>query len=235
MVAGCGSERSDAIVERIDSLPGSLATEHGGAADRMELQARLTGDDSSPATTSDGGRTGPSGSSWRNVTGVVVRAEVGPSRDAVVHAQLQKDVTDVRRTGLGRPSRPHRQGLPRSRSAAEGFMRCWPAWRPGYLRCGLAIRHRVPTIGNYPYHAENGLLLTYGEAANPLTSAPRNTSTKSCVAPSPAIFRSRGQSSLTSWSISRPRRRWNSWFQSHSCCLPIRSLNKTTHFRLWHF
>jgi ABC transporter substrate binding protein len=33
---------------------------------------------------------------------------------------------------------------------------------------GLAMQHRVPTFGNYPHYAENGLLLAYGGDADPL-------------------------------------------------------------------
>jgi putative ABC transport system substrate-binding protein len=128
--------------------------------------------------------------------------------DAVVHAQLEKDVTDAA-TKLGfawqafDPAAPEDYDAIFARLAAEGFDAAYV--EPGPLLdanqtriAGLAIRHRIPTAGNYPYHAENGLLLAYGESADPSTSAPRNTSTKSCAAPSPPIFRSRGRSSSAS-------------------------------------
>ena len=98
--------------------------------------------------------------------------------DAVVHAQLEKDVTDAA-TKLGfawqafYPAAPEDYDAIFARLAAEGFDAAYV--EPGPLLdanqtrvARLAMRHRVPTVGNYPYHAENGLLLAYGEAANPL-------------------------------------------------------------------
>jgi putative tryptophan/tyrosine transport system substrate-binding protein len=98
--------------------------------------------------------------------------------DAVVHAQLEKDLTDAA-TKLGftwqafYPAAPGDYDAIFARLAAEGFDAAYI--EPGPLLdanqtrvAGLAVRHRVPTVGNYPYHAENGLLLAYGEAADPL-------------------------------------------------------------------
>jgi len=98
--------------------------------------------------------------------------------DADVRAQLEKDVTDAATT-LGfawqafYPAAPEDYDAIFARLAAEGFDAAYV--EPGPLLdvnqtriAGLAMRHRVPTVGYYAYHAENGLLLAYGEAANPL-------------------------------------------------------------------
>jgi putative ABC transport system substrate-binding protein len=98
--------------------------------------------------------------------------------DAVVHAQLEKDVTEAA-TKLGfvwqafYPAAPEDYDAIFARLAAEGFDAAYV--EPGPLLdanqtriAGLAMRHRIPTVGNYPYHAENGLLLAYGESADPL-------------------------------------------------------------------
>jgi putative ABC transport system substrate-binding protein len=98
--------------------------------------------------------------------------------DTVVHEQLEKDVTDAA-TKLGfawqafYPAAPEDYDAIFARLAAEGFDAAYV--EPGPLLdanqtriAGLAMRHRIPTVGNYPYHAENGLLLAYGEAADPL-------------------------------------------------------------------
>src|SRR5882757_3341721 len=98
--------------------------------------------------------------------------------DADVKAQLEKDVTDAA-TKLGftwqafYPAAPEEYDAIFARLAAEGFDAAYV--EPGPLLdanqtriAGLAMRHRVPTVGYYAYHAENGLLLAYGEAANPL-------------------------------------------------------------------
>ena len=60
-----------------------------------------------------------------------------------------------------------------SRLAAEGFDAAYV--EPGPLLdenlarvAGLAIKHRIPTFGNYPYYAEKGLLLAYGGGADPV-------------------------------------------------------------------
>jgi putative tryptophan/tyrosine transport system substrate-binding protein len=98
--------------------------------------------------------------------------------DAVVHAQLEKDVTDAA-TKLGfawqafYPAAPEDYDAIFARLAAEGFDAAYlepdPLLDANQTRVArLAMRHRIPTAGNYPYHAENGLLLAYGEAANPL-------------------------------------------------------------------
>jgi putative ABC transport system substrate-binding protein len=60
-----------------------------------------------------------------------------------------------------------------ARLAAQGFDAAYvepgPLLNENQTRiAALALRHRVPTIGNYSYHAENGLLFAYGEAADPL-------------------------------------------------------------------
>src|ERR1035437_8396809 len=58
--------------------------------------------------------------------------------------------------------------------------RSLPGWRrkvsmrhmlspaPCSTRTSSALRLRIPTFGNYPYYAENGLLLAYGGDADPL-------------------------------------------------------------------
>jgi ABC-type uncharacterized transport system substrate-binding protein len=98
--------------------------------------------------------------------------------DAVVHAQLEKDVSDAA-TQLGfvwkafSPAAPEDYDAVFTRLAAEGFDAAYV--EPGPLLdanqtriAALAMRHRIPTVGNYAYHAENGLLFAYGEDATPL-------------------------------------------------------------------
>jgi putative ABC transport system substrate-binding protein len=98
--------------------------------------------------------------------------------DAVIHAQLERDVTDAS-TKLGfawqafSPAAPEDYDAIFARLAAEGFDAAYV--EPGPLLdanlprvAGLAIQHRVPTFGIYPYYAENGLLLAYGGDADPL-------------------------------------------------------------------
>ena len=98
--------------------------------------------------------------------------------DAVVHAQLEKDVTGAS-TKLGftwqafNPAAPEDYDAIFARLAAEGFDAAYV--EPGPLLdanlariAGLAIQHRIPTFGNFPYYADNGLLLAYGGDADPL-------------------------------------------------------------------
>ena len=98
--------------------------------------------------------------------------------DSVVHAQLEKDVTDAS-TKLGfawqafNPAAPEDYDAIFARLAAEGFDAAYV--EPGPLLdanlarvAGLAMQHRIPTFGNYPYYVENGLLLAYGGDADPL-------------------------------------------------------------------
>jgi putative tryptophan/tyrosine transport system substrate-binding protein len=98
--------------------------------------------------------------------------------DAAVHAQLEKDVTDAS-TKLGftwqafSPAAPEDYDAIFARLAAEGFNAAYvepgPLLDANLVRvAGLAIKHRIPTFGNYPYYAENGLLLAYGGDADPL-------------------------------------------------------------------
>jgi putative ABC transport system substrate-binding protein len=98
--------------------------------------------------------------------------------DAVVHAQLEKDITDAG-TKLGftwqafSPAASEDYDAIFARLAAQGFDAAYvepgPLLNENQTRiAALALRHRVPTIGNYSYHAENGLLFAYGEAADPL-------------------------------------------------------------------
>jgi putative ABC transport system substrate-binding protein len=98
--------------------------------------------------------------------------------DVVVHAQLEKDITDASTT-LGfewkafSPAAPEDYDAIFSRLAAEGFDAAYV--EPGPLLdenlarvAGLAIKYRIPTFGNYPYYAEKGLLLAYGGGADPV-------------------------------------------------------------------
>ena len=98
--------------------------------------------------------------------------------NAGIHAQLEKDVTDAS-TKLGftwqafNPAGAEDYDAIFPRLAAEGFDAAYV--EPGPLLdanlariAGLAIQHRVPTFGNYPYYVENGLLLAYGGDADPL-------------------------------------------------------------------
>jgi putative ABC transport system substrate-binding protein len=98
--------------------------------------------------------------------------------DAVVHAQFEKDVTDAS-TKLEfawqafSPAAPQDYDAIFARLAAEGYDAAYV--EPGPLLdanlariAGLAMRHRIPTFGNYPYYADNGLLLAYGGDADPL-------------------------------------------------------------------
>jgi putative ABC transport system substrate-binding protein len=98
--------------------------------------------------------------------------------DAVVHAQLEKDLADAS-TKLGfawqafTPAAAEDYDAIFARLAAEGFDAAYV--EPGPLLdanlariAGLAIQHRIPTFGNYPYYAEKGLLLAYGGDADPL-------------------------------------------------------------------
>jgi putative ABC transport system substrate-binding protein len=98
--------------------------------------------------------------------------------DVVVHAQLEKDFTDAS-TKLGfawqafSPAAPEDYDAIFARLAAQGFDAAYV--EPGPLLdanlarvAGLELRYRVPTIGNYPYYVENGLLFAYGGDANPL-------------------------------------------------------------------
>jgi len=98
--------------------------------------------------------------------------------DADVQAQLKKDITDAATT-LGftwqafYPTTPEEYDAIFARLAAEGFDAAYvepsPLVDANQTRiAGLAMRYRIPTVGNYIYHAENGLLFAYGEAANPL-------------------------------------------------------------------
>jgi putative tryptophan/tyrosine transport system substrate-binding protein len=98
--------------------------------------------------------------------------------DALVHAQLEKDVTDASvKLGFAwqafNPAAPEDYDAIFARLAAEGFDAAYV--EPGPLLdanlariAGLAIQHRIPTFGNYPYYVENGLLLAYGGDASPL-------------------------------------------------------------------
>jgi putative tryptophan/tyrosine transport system substrate-binding protein len=98
--------------------------------------------------------------------------------DAVVHAQFEKDVTEAS-TKLEfswqafNPAAGEDYDKIFARLAAEGFDAAYV--EPGPLLdanlprvAGLAMRHRIPTFGNYPYYADNGLLLAYGGDADPL-------------------------------------------------------------------
>lgn len=98
--------------------------------------------------------------------------------DPTVHAQLEKDVTDAS-TKLDFAWQAFDAAGPEdynsifARLAAEGFDAAYV--EPGPLLdanlarvAGLAIRHRIPTFGNYPYYADNGLLFAYGGGADPL-------------------------------------------------------------------
>lgn len=98
--------------------------------------------------------------------------------DAVVHAQFEKDVTDAS-TKLEftwqafSPAAAADYDAIFARLAAEGYDAAYV--EPGPLLdanlarvAGLAIQHRIPTFGNYPYYANNGLLLAYGGDADPL-------------------------------------------------------------------
>lgn len=98
--------------------------------------------------------------------------------DAGVHVQLEKDVTDAS-TKLEfawqafNPVTPEDYDAIFARLAAEGFDAAYvepgPLLDANLVRvAGLAMRHRIPTFGNYPYYAENGLLLAYGGDADPL-------------------------------------------------------------------
>ncbi|HEY0913200.1 MAG TPA: ABC transporter substrate binding protein, partial [Bradyrhizobium sp.] len=98
--------------------------------------------------------------------------------DAVVHAQFEKDVTEAS-TKLEfswqafNPATAEDYDKIFARLAAEGFDAAYV--EPGPLLdanltrvAALAMRHRIPTFGNYPYYADNGLLLAYGGDADPL-------------------------------------------------------------------
>jgi putative ABC transport system substrate-binding protein len=98
--------------------------------------------------------------------------------DSVVHAQFEKDVTEAS-TKLAftwqafSPAAPEDYDSIFARLAAEGYDAAYV--EPGPLLdanlarvAGLAVRHRIPTFGNYPYYADNGLLLAYGGDADPL-------------------------------------------------------------------
>jgi len=98
--------------------------------------------------------------------------------DPIVHAQLEKDIADAS-TRLGfawqafNPAVPEDYDAIFARLAAQGFDAAYV--EPGPLLdanlarvAGLAIRHSVPTFGNYPYYADNGLLFAYGGGADPL-------------------------------------------------------------------
>lgn len=98
--------------------------------------------------------------------------------DAVVHAQLEKDVTGAS-TKFGftwqafNPAAPEDYDAIFARLAAEGFDAAYV--EPGPLLdanlarvAKLAIKHRIPTFGIFPYYADNGLLLAYGGDADPL-------------------------------------------------------------------
>jgi putative tryptophan/tyrosine transport system substrate-binding protein len=98
--------------------------------------------------------------------------------DAVVHAQFEKDVTEAS-TKLEfswqafNPATAEDYDKIFARLAAEGFDAAYV--EPGPLLdanlprvAGLAMRHRIPSFGNYPYYADNGLLLAYGGDADPL-------------------------------------------------------------------
>ncbi len=98
--------------------------------------------------------------------------------DAGVHAQLEQDVTDAS-TKLQfawqafNPAIPEDYDTIFARLAAEGFDAAYvepgPLLDANLVRvAALGMRHRIPTIGNYPYYAENGLLLAYGGDADPL-------------------------------------------------------------------
>jgi putative ABC transport system substrate-binding protein len=98
--------------------------------------------------------------------------------DAAVHAQFEKDVTEAS-TKLQftwqafSPAAPEDYDAIFVRLAAEGYDAAYV--EPGPLLdanlarvAGLAVQHRIPTFGNYPYYADNGLLLAYGGDADPL-------------------------------------------------------------------
>ena len=137
---------------------------------------------------------------------------------SVVHAQLEKDIADAG-TKLGftwqafSPAAPEDYDAIFARLAAQGFDAAYvepgPLLNENQTRiAALALRHRVPTIGNYSYHAENGLLFAYGEAADPLNERAAEYVDRILAVPSRAIFRLRDRSSSISWSTSRLRRRW---------------------------
>jgi putative tryptophan/tyrosine transport system substrate-binding protein len=98
--------------------------------------------------------------------------------DAVVHAQLEKDVTEASmKLGFAwqafNPAAPEDYDAIFARLAAEGYDAAYV--EPGPLLdanlahvAGLAIQHRIPAFGNYPYYVENGLLLAYGGDADPV-------------------------------------------------------------------
>ncbi len=98
--------------------------------------------------------------------------------NAIVHAQLEKDITDAS-TKLGFSWQPFSPATPEDYDAifvrlqAEGFDAAYV--EPGPLLdanlprvAALAIKHRIPAFGNYPYYADNGLLLAYGGDADPV-------------------------------------------------------------------
>ena len=98
--------------------------------------------------------------------------------DPTIHAQFEKDVTDAA-TKLGfawqafSPAAADDYDAIFARLAAEGFDAAYV--EPGPLLdanltrvADLAKRQRIPTFGNYPYYADQGLLLAYGGDADPL-------------------------------------------------------------------
>jgi putative ABC transport system substrate-binding protein len=98
--------------------------------------------------------------------------------DPIVHAQFEKDVTDAA-TKLEfawqafSPAAPDDYDAIFARLAAEGFDAAYvepgPLLDANLIRVAeLAMRQRVPTFGNYPYYADQGLLLAYGGGADPL-------------------------------------------------------------------
>jgi putative ABC transport system substrate-binding protein len=101
--------------------------------------------------------------------------------DAVVRAQLEKDFTalaaDLEFTWQAfSPAVPEDYDALFARLAAEGFNAAYV--EPGPLLdanqalvASLAMRHRIPTVGDYSYHAENGLLMVYDEDANRLNES----------------------------------------------------------------
>jgi putative ABC transport system substrate-binding protein len=128
--------------------------------------------------------------------------------DADVKAQLEKDVTDAA-TKLGftwqafYPAAPEEYDAIFARLAAEGFDAAYV--EPGPLLDANQTRIAGPRCGiGFQPSATTSITLRTAFSSptvkpqTRLIDVPRNTSTKSCVAPSPLNFRSRGQSSLTS-------------------------------------
>src|SRR5260221_4581325 len=101
--------------------------------------------------------------------------------DAVVRAQREKDFAALA-VDLGLTWQAFSPAVPEDydaifvRLAAEGFNAAYvepgPVLDANQARvASLAVRHRIPTVGDYPYHAENGLLMVYDEDANRLNES----------------------------------------------------------------